>query len=137
MASLISSSSSRKDSEDESKKNCEMLIPGLPSEIVKLCLLHLLYPYQALVCYVSSSWNRVITDPTFIISKNLFPFLYLIFLFLHFRNHRYSFKTTLREIPYNRIKIIIVIIQIFNIWYCSLCIVLVFSAFLSFRSQSI
>ncbi|KAI4316216.1 hypothetical protein L6164_024215 [Bauhinia variegata] len=56
--------------EKESKKNgCEPLIPGLPNEIAELCLLHLPYPYQALVRSVSSSWNRVITDPNFLLSR--------------------------------------------------------------------
>ncbi|GAV77882.1 Kelch_1 domain-containing protein, partial [Cephalotus follicularis] len=45
------------------------LIPGLPDEISELCLLHLPYPYQALVRSVSCSWNRAVTDPAFILSK--------------------------------------------------------------------
>ncbi|KAI4337423.1 hypothetical protein L6164_015844 [Bauhinia variegata] len=59
-------------SESEKERNkisCEPLIPGLPNEIAELCLLHLPYPYQALVRSVSSSWNRVITDPTFLLSR--------------------------------------------------------------------
>lgn len=51
------------------KETCEPLIPGLPDEIGELCLLHLPYPYQALVRSVSSSWNKAITDPTFLLSK--------------------------------------------------------------------
>lgn len=45
------------------------LIPGLPDDIAELCLLHLPYPYQALARSVSSSWNRVLQDPTFLLSK--------------------------------------------------------------------
>lgn len=51
------------------KDDSQPLIPGLPNEIAELCLLHLPYPYQALVRSVSSSWNRAITDPTFLLSK--------------------------------------------------------------------
>lgn len=51
------------------QKVSEPLIPGLPDEISELCLLYLPYPYQALVRSVSSSWNRAITDPSFLVSK--------------------------------------------------------------------
>ncbi|KAK1550062.1 hypothetical protein Q3G72_013022 [Acer saccharum] len=60
-----SSSSSNRDAEDKSQP----LIPGLPEEISELCLLYLPYPYQALVRSVSSSWNRAITDPGFVLAR--------------------------------------------------------------------
>ncbi|KAJ6373326.1 hypothetical protein OIU76_027628 [Salix suchowensis] len=47
----------------------EPLIPGLPDEVAELCLLYLPYPHQALARSVSSSWNRAITDPAFLVSK--------------------------------------------------------------------
>ncbi|KAM7267802.1 hypothetical protein ACFE04_009968 [Oxalis oulophora] len=51
--------------------NPQSLIPGLPDEISELCLLNLPYPYQSLVRRVSSSWNKTVTDPTFLLlSKN-------------------------------------------------------------------
>ncbi|KAJ7966044.1 F-box/kelch-repeat protein [Quillaja saponaria] len=52
------------------RNECEPLIPGLPDEISELCLLHLPYPYQALARFVSSTWNRAITEPKFILSRN-------------------------------------------------------------------
>lgn len=58
-----------KDSE-KADKNSVPLIPGLPDHIVELCLLHVPYPEQPLVRSVSSSWKRVITNPTFFITKN-------------------------------------------------------------------
>ncbi|OWM77270.1 F-box protein AFR [Punica granatum] len=45
------------------------IIPGLPDDIAELCLLHVPYPYQALVRSVCSSWNRVIEDPNFLVSR--------------------------------------------------------------------
>ncbi|XP_041019424.1 F-box protein AFR [Juglans microcarpa x Juglans regia] len=54
---------------EESDKNSEPLIPGLPDEIAELCLLFLPYPYQALARSVSSSWKRAITDASFLIYK--------------------------------------------------------------------
>ncbi|KAF5206486.1 Kelch repeat containing f-box protein-like [Thalictrum thalictroides] len=45
------------------------LIPGLPDEIAESCLLYLPYPYPSLVRSVSSSWNRAINDPAFLLSK--------------------------------------------------------------------
>ncbi|KAF7830186.1 F-box protein AFR [Senna tora] len=41
----------------------------MPNEIAELCLVHLPYPYHALARSVSSSWNRAITHPTFLLSK--------------------------------------------------------------------
>lgn len=55
--------------EKTEEKHVEPLIPGLPDEVAELCLLYLPYPYQALVRSVSSSWNRAITDPAFLVSK--------------------------------------------------------------------
>lgn len=55
---------------EQTDKNSEPLIPGLPAEIAELCLLHLPYPYQALLRSVSSSWQKAITDPTFLLYKN-------------------------------------------------------------------
>ncbi|KAL5559390.1 hypothetical protein UlMin_035601 [Ulmus minor] len=49
--------------------NSEPLIPGLPNDVAELCLLHLPYPYQALVRSVSVSWNKAVTDPTFLFCK--------------------------------------------------------------------
>lgn len=54
----------------ESAKQAEPLIPGLPDDVAELCLLHLPYPYQALVRSVSVSWNSAITDPRFLLSRN-------------------------------------------------------------------
>ncbi|KAF8036591.1 hypothetical protein BT93_C2347 [Corymbia citriodora subsp. variegata] len=45
------------------------LIPGLPDDVAELCLVHLPYPYQALARSVSSSWNRVLRDPNFLLSR--------------------------------------------------------------------
>ncbi|XP_028781245.1 F-box protein AFR [Neltuma alba] len=60
----------------------EDLIPGLPNEVARLCLLHLPYPYQALARSISSSWNRAITDPTFLLSKKSLslsrPYLFVL-----------------------------------------------------------
>ncbi|KAE8682531.1 F-box protein AFR [Hibiscus syriacus] len=55
--------------EQEYQKKSEPLIPGLPDEIAELCLLHLPYPYQSLARSVCSSWNRIITDPAFLLCK--------------------------------------------------------------------
>lgn len=57
------------ESEKEHNKEHEELIPGLPNEIAEICLLHVPYPYQPLVRSVSSSWNRAITNPSFLLSK--------------------------------------------------------------------
>ncbi|CAB4266579.1 unnamed protein product [Prunus armeniaca] len=75
MAAVKSSSSSVSNpvsdqcSDQESSKKSEPLIPGLPDEIAELCLLYLPYPYQALVRSVSASWNRAITDSSFVRCK--------------------------------------------------------------------
>ncbi|KAH7573966.1 hypothetical protein ACOSP7_007926 [Xanthoceras sorbifolium] len=70
---IPNSSSSNRDAveveDEESEDKSQPLIPGLPEEIAELCLLYLPYPYQALVRSVSSSWNRAITDPGFILSR--------------------------------------------------------------------
>ncbi|XP_004501240.1 F-box protein AFR [Cicer arietinum] len=50
----------------------EELIPQLPNEIAEICLLHVPYPYHCLVRSVSSSWNRAITNPSFLLSKRSF-----------------------------------------------------------------
>ena len=47
----------------------EPLIPGLPNDVAELCILHVPYPYQALVRSVSASWNKAIIDPGFLLSK--------------------------------------------------------------------
>ncbi|XP_057959921.1 F-box protein AFR [Malania oleifera] len=64
-------------SSDEKDGNSEPLIPGLPDEIAELCLLHVPYPYQALIRSVSSSWNKTITDPCFLLSRKSQPFLFV------------------------------------------------------------
>ncbi|KDP33188.1 hypothetical protein JCGZ_12710 [Jatropha curcas] len=69
MATLRSSSTKETDNHEQTMIVSEPLIPGLPDEIGELCLLHLPYPYQALVRSVSSSWNRAINDPNFVLSK--------------------------------------------------------------------
>ncbi|KAB1204437.1 F-box protein AFR [Morella rubra] len=69
MIVLRSSSTLKTEGREETKKNYEPLIPGLPDEIAELCLLYLPYPYQALVRPVSSSWKKAITDASFLISK--------------------------------------------------------------------
>lgn len=60
----------------------EALIPGLPDEVAELCLLHVPYPYQALARSISSSWNRVITHSTFLLSKKSLslsrPYLFVL-----------------------------------------------------------
>ncbi|KAF9612866.1 hypothetical protein IFM89_004282 [Coptis chinensis] len=56
-------------SEEEEMKEYEALIPGLPDEVAEHCLLYLPYPYQSLVRSVSSSWNKTITHPAFLLSK--------------------------------------------------------------------
>ncbi|KAK8550607.1 hypothetical protein V6N12_039308 [Hibiscus sabdariffa] len=68
----VSESSSGKqqlDDDQEYQKKPEPLIPGLPDEIAELCLLHLPYPYQSLARSVCCSWNRIITDPGFLLCK--------------------------------------------------------------------
>ncbi|XP_050218809.1 F-box protein AFR [Mercurialis annua] len=49
--------------------NSEALIPDLPDEVAELCLLHLPYPYHALLRSVSSSWNTAISHPSFTLSR--------------------------------------------------------------------
>ncbi|TKY74634.1 F-box protein AFR [Spatholobus suberectus] len=61
----------------------EQLIPGLPNEIAELCLLHVPYPYQALSRSVSSTWNRAITHPSFIVSKKTLSHPHLFVLAFH------------------------------------------------------
>ncbi|OVA16322.1 F-box domain [Macleaya cordata] len=74
--------SSMVENSDENQSNSKELIPGLPDEIAEHCLLHLPYPYQALVRSVSSSWNKAISDPSFSLSKKtLFLSLPYIFVF--------------------------------------------------------
>lgn len=58
-----------------------LTIPGLPDDIAELCLLRVPYPYQALMRSVSSSWNRVIKDPSFLLSRNALS-LSLSYLFV-------------------------------------------------------
>ncbi|KAL1194050.1 F-box protein AFR [Cardamine amara subsp. amara] len=59
-----------KDQEQEdTRTKSQPLIPGLPNEIAELCLLRLPYPYHALFRSVSSSWNKTITNPRFLLSK--------------------------------------------------------------------
>nr|CAN81325.1 hypothetical protein VITISV_041844 [Vitis vinifera] len=76
MVRLRSSSNSQ-----ENDGNSDELIPGLPEEIAELCLLHVPYPYQALARSVSSSWNKAITDPSFLLSKKILslsqPYLFV------------------------------------------------------------
>ncbi|KAF8111825.1 hypothetical protein N665_0072s0037 [Sinapis alba] len=55
--------------EEERRRETQALIPGLPNEIAELCLLRLPYPYHALFRSVSSSWNKTITNPSFLLSK--------------------------------------------------------------------
>nr|DAD27654.1 TPA_asm: hypothetical protein HUJ06_029122 [Nelumbo nucifera] len=59
----------RVEDSEKDQENSEPLIPGLPDEIAEHCLLHLPYPYHTLVRSVSSSWNRAITNPNFVLSK--------------------------------------------------------------------
>ncbi|KAJ6295258.1 hypothetical protein OIU78_023302 [Salix suchowensis] len=61
--------SGNKEEKAGEKHGAEPLIPGLPDEVAELCLLYLPYPHQALARSVSSSWNRAITDPAFLVSK--------------------------------------------------------------------
>ncbi|KAF8392919.1 hypothetical protein HHK36_021159 [Tetracentron sinense] len=80
---MASSTVSDSDSQEE-KMNSEPLIPGLPDEIAEHCLLHLPYPYQSLVRSVSSSWNRAITNPNFLVSKKILSLsLPYIFVFAY------------------------------------------------------
>lgn len=67
--SQSSTSSSSSQETENSGRNTQPLIPGLPDEIGELCLLHVPYPYQALVRSVSYSWNKAITDPGFPLCK--------------------------------------------------------------------
>lgn len=67
--SQSSTSSSSSQETENSGRNTQPLIPGLPDEIGELCLLHVPYPYQALVRSVSYSWNKAITDPGFALCK--------------------------------------------------------------------
>ncbi|XP_021903207.1 F-box protein AFR [Carica papaya] len=69
MAGLKSSTVQEAETYEETNENSQPLIPGLPDEIAELCLLHLPYPYQALVRSVSSSWNRAVTHPAFLLCK--------------------------------------------------------------------
>uniref|UniRef100_A0A1J3G8Y1 F-box protein AFR n=1 Tax=Noccaea caerulescens TaxID=107243 RepID=A0A1J3G8Y1_NOCCA len=55
--------------QEETRTKSQPLIPGLPNDIAELCLLRLPYPYHALYRSVSSSWNRTITNPRFLLSK--------------------------------------------------------------------
>ncbi|KAK7351439.1 hypothetical protein VNO77_10907 [Canavalia gladiata] len=65
------------------EKQTDELIPGLPNEIAELCLLHVPYPYQPLARSVSSSWNRAITNPSFLLSKNTLSHPYLFVFAFH------------------------------------------------------
>ncbi|KAK6912433.1 Kelch repeat type 1 [Dillenia turbinata] len=57
------------------------LIPGLPDEVAEICLLHLPYPYHVLVRSVSCSWNKLISNPSFLLSRKSLslplPFLFV------------------------------------------------------------
>lgn len=67
--------------ENEYNKEHEELIPGLPDEIAEICLLRVPYPYQPLVRCVSSSWNKAIWNPSFLLSKKKlwnFPHLFVL-----------------------------------------------------------
>ncbi|KAJ4707703.1 F-box/kelch-repeat protein [Melia azedarach] len=70
-----------KSEENKENNDSQALIPGLPDEIGELCLLHIPYPYHVNVRSVSSSWNRTIMDPSFIIRKKSIavtvPFLFV------------------------------------------------------------
>ncbi|KAK4277080.1 hypothetical protein QN277_015132 [Acacia crassicarpa] len=72
----------RKETADKDSDSEEALIPGLPHEVALLCLLHLPYPYQALARSISSSWNRAITHPSFLLSKKSLslsrPYLFVL-----------------------------------------------------------
>ncbi|XP_027356449.1 F-box protein AFR [Abrus precatorius] len=70
----------------------EELIPGLPNEIAELCLLHVPYPYQALARSVSSSWNRAITHPSFVVSKNTLSNPHLFVLAFHRQTSRIQWQ---------------------------------------------
>ena len=78
MAILKPASSSE---EISTRNDNNELIPGLPNDVAEFCLLHLPYPYQALVRSVSSSWNKALTDPTLLLSRNSLS-LSLPFLFV-------------------------------------------------------
>ncbi|WVZ20218.1 hypothetical protein V8G54_007540 [Vigna mungo] len=67
----------------EGEKEHRDLIPGLPNEVAELCLLHVPYPYQALSRSVSSTWNRAITNPSFIFSKKTLSHPNLFVLAFH------------------------------------------------------
>ncbi|KAG7641911.1 F-box-like domain superfamily [Arabidopsis suecica] len=57
------------DQAEEETRTIQPLISGLPNDIAELCLLRLPYPYHALYRSVSSSWNKTITNPRFLFSK--------------------------------------------------------------------
>jgi hypothetical protein len=67
----------------EFKKEHKELIPGLPNEIAEICLLNVPYPYQPLVRSVSSSWNRAISNPSFLLSKRSLSNPHLFVLAFH------------------------------------------------------
>nr|DAD31968.1 TPA_asm: hypothetical protein HUJ06_010819 [Nelumbo nucifera] len=85
MAILEASMTATVDNSEENQENSVPLIPGLPDKIAEHCLLHLPYPYQTLVHSVSSSWNRAITNPNFLLSKKtlLLSFLYIFVFTFH------------------------------------------------------
>ncbi|CAK9168939.1 unnamed protein product [Ilex paraguariensis] len=55
---------------ETNEEKSELLIPELPDEITELCLYRIPYPYQSQVCSVSSSWNKAISHPSFLYTKN-------------------------------------------------------------------
>ncbi|XVF89473.1 hypothetical protein PTKIN_Ptkin19aG0133100 [Pterospermum kingtungense] len=67
--SKFSSSKQQENNDQDNHNKSEPLIPGLPDDVAELCLLYLPYPCQSLVRSVSSSWNRAIIDPGFLLSK--------------------------------------------------------------------
>nr|DAD32266.1 TPA_asm: hypothetical protein HUJ06_011117 [Nelumbo nucifera] len=81
MAILEASTTPTVENSEENQENSEPLIPGLPDEIAEHCLLHLPYPYQMLVRSVSSSWNRAITNPNFLLSKKTLS-LSMLYIFV-------------------------------------------------------
>lgn len=63
------SSEDQEDQDNTTASLLGMLIPGLPDELSELCLLRLPFPHQSSVRTVSSSWNRAIINPYFLLSK--------------------------------------------------------------------
>ncbi|BAT78256.1 F-box protein [Vigna angularis] len=76
----------------EGEKEHRDLIPGLPNEVAELCLLHVPYPYQALSRSVSSTWNRAITNPSFIFSKKTLSHPNLFVLAFHSQTRKFQWQ---------------------------------------------